>query len=545
MGVKSLFDLGRKTAARAQSGCAANITDFAADRRGVTSIFFGLMIIAILFVAAVAIDYSRLVTERARDQRALDAAILAASNQLGMENANVTGEVMAKAYYAANRTQNPDSEIKDVVLDSDKGEISAKTSTDWHASLLKAVETFFPGVGQDRNVSVSGKVARGNGTTEIALVLDNSGSMSGSYLSDLKTAAKDLLEPVFAGVEGTDRVMVGVIPFAASVNVGSFYSGASWIDSGGASSIHYENFSENRTRFQLFNDLGVNWAGCVEARPNGHDVTDAPAAGGDTLFAPMFAPDEPGDAGSSSLGYNNSYIDDDGGTCTPYERICKKYSRRGNCTKWETVRLPNPDAQARTCKYANQPSRSGAGPNYMCTTQAVLPLNSTKSSIETAIDAMGANGNTNIKEGVAWGWRVLSPSLPFAEGRAYGTDDNTKALILMTDGENYYDDESNHNKSIYAAHGYAAKGRVGTTHTRTGYTNHLNAQTRLACANAKLEGIKIYTVAFRLENDPNTQALLRECASSDNEAFAASNGSALIQAFRNIGRNISQIRISE
>lgn len=545
MGVTSVFDRGRETAVRGRRCSTAKRTGFAADDSGVTSIFFGLMIIAILFVAAVAIDYSRLITERSRDQRALDAAILAASNQLGMENGDVTGEVMAKAFYAANRTQNPDSEIRDVNLDSSLGEISAKTSTDWHASLLKALESYFPGVGQDRNVSVSAKVNRGNGTTEIALVLDNSGSMSGSYLTDLKTAAKDLLEPVFAGVEGTDRVLVGVVPFAASVNVGSFYSGASWIDGGGASSVHYENVSETRTRFQLFNDLGVSWAGCVEARPNGYDVTDAPASGGDTLFVPMFAPDEPGDAGSNNLGYNNSYINDDGGTCTPYDRVCLNYSRRGNCTKWETIRLPNPEAQARTCKYANQPTRSGAGPNYMCTTQAILPLNSTKSSIETAIDAMQASGNTNIKEGVAWGWRVLSPSLPFSEGRAYGTDDNTKALILMTDGENYYNDQNNHNKSIYAAHGYAANGRLGTTHTRAGYTSDLNEKTRQVCANAKNEGIRIYTVAFRLEDDPGTQALLRECASSENEAFAASNGSALIQAFRNIGRNISQIRISE
>lgn len=265
---------------------ASALSAFANDNRGVTSVIFGLFIIAVLFVAAVAIDYGRLVTERARDQRALDAAILAASNQLGMDNADVTGETMAKAFYAANRGQNTDSELKDVVLDSEAGEISARTSTDWPATLLRAVEAHFPGISQDRNLSVSAKVRRGNGTTEIALVLDNSGSMSGSYISDLKTAAKDLLEPVFAGVEGTDRVMVGVVPFAAAVNVGSMYAAANWIDSAGNSPIHFENFSEQRTRFQLFNDLGVSWAGCVEARPAGLDVTDAPPTGGGSCSSP-------------------------------------------------------------------------------------------------------------------------------------------------------------------------------------------------------------------------------------------------------------------
>ncbi|MBU1211006.1 MAG: pilus assembly protein [Alphaproteobacteria bacterium] len=545
MGLNSWFDLGRETIVRGRRAWAGNFSEFAGDRRGVTSIFFGLMIIAILFVSAVAIDYSRLVTERARDQRALDAAMLAASNQLGLDNAEVTGEVMAKAYYAANRTQNADSQLKDVRLDSSAGAISARTSTDWHASLLKAVEAYFPGVGQDRNVSVSAKVNRGNGTTEIALVLDNSGSMGGTYIADLKTAAKDLIQPVLAGVEGTGRVMVGVVPFAASVNVGSIYSAADWIDSSGASSIHYENVAENRTRFQLFSDLGQSWAGCVEARPNGLDVTDDPASGGDYLFVPMFAPDEPGDEGSSQLGYSNSYINDDGGTCTPYEKICTRYSRRGNCQDWETIRIPNEEAQARTCKYANQPTMNGSGPNSGCTTQAVLPLNSTKSLIETAIDAMQASGYTNIKEGVAWGWRILSPSLPFAEGRAYATDANSKILILMTDGENRYAADNNHNNSIYGSHGYASKGRLGATYTEAGYTQNLNEKTRQVCTNAKAAGIKIYTVAFRLESDPATQALLRECASSDDEAFAASDGSMLIQSFRNIGRSITQIRISE
>ncbi|MCH9806794.1 MAG: VWA domain-containing protein [Alphaproteobacteria bacterium] len=528
---------------RSLSGPRTN--GFASNEAGVTSVFFGLFLVAILFVSAVALDYSRMVTERTRDQRALDAAVLAASNQLGMDNAAVDGETMAKAFYAANRTQNPNSKIKDVKLNSDEGEISAATSTDWKATLLKAVEKYFPGVSDDRNISVKAKVRRGNGTTEIALVLDNSGSMSGTYISDLKTAAKDLLQNVFAGVEGSDRVKVGVVPFAASVNVGSMYSGANWIDGTGSSPVHYENVSENRTRFQLFGDLGVGWGGCVEARPNGHDVTDVPASGADKLFVPMFAPDEPGDAGSALSGYTNSYIDDDGGSCTPYPRECLKYSRRGKCKKERVIRLPEAQAQARTCKYRNQPFIDGTGPNFMCTTKAILPLNSTKTTIETAIDAMQARGNTNIKEGVAWGWRVLSPSLPFAEGRSNGTSDNSKMLVLMTDGENWYQNQNTHNKSIYAAHGYASKGRLGTTYSRAAYTTYVNERTRQVCANAKADGIKVFTVAFRLESDPVTSALLKDCASSDDDAYVASNGSMLIQSFRNIGKQISEIRISE
>lgn len=528
------------------SSAGTRLGRFGRDEEGITTVVFALMFTAVLMAAAVAVDHGRIVTEISRDQRALDAAVLAASDQLGTDNQDVTGKAMAEAFYKANRGASAPSKIDAISFDTDNGEISARTKTDWTAKLMAGLDHMFPGIGDDRQLSVDSKVAKGNGSVEVALVLDNSGSMGGSYISDLRTAASDLANVVFAGAEGSDRVMVGIVPFAASVNIGSANANANWIDGAGQSSIHYENVSETRTRFQLFSDVGTNWAGCVEARPGGLDVTDAvpTSDNGDTLFVPMFAPDEPGEAGSTSLGYNNSYLDDDGGQCEPYERVCESYSRRGNCRRWSTVRLPESEAQARTCKYVGASPQGASGPNYMCTTQAVLPLNSTKSSVVNAINAMQASGNTNIKEGVAWGWRVLSPSAPYTEAREYATGDNRKIMIVMTDGENYYNYQNNQNLSIYASQGYASKGRMGNSYSFNAYTSHLNAKTLEACTNAKAAGITVYTVAFRLEGDANTTALLRSCASGPDQAFIASNGSALIQSFRNIGKEISAVRVA-
>ncbi|MEO1205353.1 MAG: pilus assembly protein [Pseudomonadota bacterium] len=522
------------------------MTRFRRDERGVSAVVFGIGFTALALVAGIAIDYGRLVTEKMRDQRAVDAAVLAASDRLGYEDQDTTGKARAEAFYAANRLKNSKSTIEDVTLDSNTGEVSAKTKTGWQATLLKGLDDLFPGIGSDREVSVGATVAKGSGTVELALVLDNSGSMSGTHIADLRTAATDLTKTVFAGVEGTDRVMVGVVPFAASVNVGSQYKTADWIDGIGAGPTHYENFAEQKNRLDLFDAVGESWRGCVEARPNGLDVKDRrpDASIGKTLFVPMFAPDEPGEAGSARSGYNNSYLDDDGGQCPRYEKVCLSYSRRGNCTNEQTVRLPDSEAQARTCKYYGQNRSGGSGPNSMCTTQPLLPLNATRSEVELAISRMGASGNTNIKEGVAWGWRILSRRAPFREGRGKGDSNNRKIMILMTDGENWYNTQSSANKSVYASHGYASKGRLGTTYTRVGYTNDLNTKTRTVCANAKADGVTIYTIAFRLENDPTTQALLKDCASGKDNFFVASNGAALIQSFRNIGREISEVRIA-
>ena len=181
-------------------------------------------------------------------------------------------------------------------------------------------------------------------------------------------------------------------------------------------------------------------------------------------------------------------------------------------------------------------------------------MSGAKSVVETAIEALGANGTTNIGEGVMWGWRTLSPGSPFAEGRVYTDVKNQKIMVVMTDGENTYQTYSNQNKTIYGAFGYALPlpaplgqgmaGRLGTTYTQSAILTQMNTKTSAACANAKAAGIIIYTIAFRLESDPGTLALLRTCASATDKAFLASDGQSLIQTFQAIGREIAQLRVA-
>ena len=77
----------------------------------------------------------------------------------------------------------------------------------------------------------------------------------------------------------------------------------------------------------------------------------------------------------------------------------------------------------------------------------------------------------------------------------------------MTDGENWHQATSNHNKSNYHSFGYAVKGRLGTTYTNSALVAQMNTKTLAACQNAKAAGINVYTVAFRLD-DATTRAML-------------------------------------
>lgn len=524
---------------------------FARDERGTTSIIFGLMFTFFMLAIAVAVDWGLGVTEKLREQEAIDSATLAASEKLGLDDEDVQGKAVAEAYFRANTGHDPAKTLESIDLDGVSGSVTATAYNTLKSFFLRSVNL------PDQKIGAYSRVLKSLGSVEVALVLDNSGSM-GSTQSDgqtsiqaLRAAAKQLVSVMLVGAEGTERVRIGVVPFAASVNVGSANRGASWIDNSAVAPTHDENFAardlvtQKRTRFELFDAMSVGWRGCVEARPAPYDVSDAEpdSSTPSTLFVPMFAPDEPGTAGASNS-YPNSYLDDNRGSCP---RSCTSYSRRGNCREWSYDAAPTDPAvaQARTCKYDGEtPSSGKPGPNQGCTTSRILPLTSTRSDIETAIDAMGASGSTNIPEGIMWGWRVLSPEPPFTQGREWDDAENAKYMIVMTDGRNEITNaRSNMNKSDYTAFGYGAKNRMGTDYTYAGYQSALNAKTTAACEAAKARGIKIYTVAFRL-TDVMTVGLLRDCASKLDNAFTAGDSAGLLSVFQAIARDITKLRVA-
>ena len=77
---------------------------------------------------------------------------------------------------------------------------------------------------------------------------------------------------------------------------------------------------------------------------------------------------------------------------------------------------------------------------YYCPSE-LEPLTSSKSKLDSAINAMNPDGGTYIAAGMAWGIRVLSEKAPFKDGIAYDDMEEEgvkKVVILMTDGENHH-----------------------------------------------------------------------------------------------------------
>ena len=187
-----------------------------------------------------------------------------------------------------------------------------------------------------------------------------------------------------------------------------------------------------------------------------------------------------------------------------------------------------------------------SGPNFNCTTDAVVPLTTTKATVKTAISNMAADGTTNITAGLMWGWRLLSPGAPYTEGRGYATGDNKKILILMTDGENTYFANSKFTVSHYGAWGYIWKSHLNTTSSDEDVMRaQMEGRMEAACANVKAANIDLYTVAFQIP-DQHTIDLLKACASDpDTMAFEATNPAGLTAAFTAIGDRISELRLAQ
>jgi hypothetical protein len=137
--------------------------------------------------------------------------------------------------------------------------------------------------------------------------------------------------------------------------------------------------------------------------------------------------------------------------------------------------------------------------------------------IDSAVDAMVADQNTNIAEGLAWAWRVISPDEPFTEGMPYSDQKTVKAIILLTDGENFVSGDN-----TFSSYGFgdAENPQLGADSNGT-----LNDKTLELCSNVKAdkdgepsdEDIPLYTIAFNVSG-PILQ-LLSDCATTPGHFF--------------------------
>jgi len=267
---------------------------------GNVAMIFALAMVPVIVAAGGAVDYTRGEQLRMTVQDALDAATLAAGREIGKLSESELHQKVEDFYYANLGTK----------LDNPPAVTTKLTGATLESQATVVSPNSFLGlIGLPKfTYLVTSEVTSGIGTLEVALVLDNSGSMAGSKISTLKTAATDLADTLY-GLASTstkpDPIKLAVVPFAGAVNVGSSYNTATWMDGTAVGTYHadsiekayYDTYGTTTSvnNFSLFTNMGVTWGGCVEARPIPYDATDdTPSTGtAGTMFVPMLAPDDP------------------------------------------------------------------------------------------------------------------------------------------------------------------------------------------------------------------------------------------------------------
>ncbi|PYE90407.1 pilus assembly protein [Phyllobacterium leguminum] len=588
------------------SDIARVVAGFRHDESGNFAIMAAIIVAPLLLAGMAAIDTTNLMRTRTNVQQALDAAALAVGRQYGGGASEAVMREYGQKYFAANlKALDParvQFNIVPPVAADPKKKVSA-TADFTYNSVFGTLARSLTGEDWKFNYHMVSDV-RVKNTVEVALVLDNSGSMTQNGTGSgedrivlLRRAATQLVNSMAtqaALMTQIDKpVQFSIVPFAGSVNVGNQHDDAAWMDTEGRSSIHYENFdvseeitiSPNKrlkfsddqlkrdgtgwpveergkpyTRFNLYDELKIsngrtpkpfaNWLGCVETRPGGYNLDDtAPdAAVPDTLFVPMFAPDE------DNYSQNSWWTD---GNADVKHRDIRKYFLH---------------ATANTRPLVNVYDK---GPNYSCTTNPITPLTDVSpadglSKIIDAIDEMDpiSTATTNVPEGMAWGWRTISHGEPFTEGRSETQRGNDKVVIVLTDGANTY------SSNKYAAFGYPRQITkpstiprifqntsivVPTVHTNDNYTAAMNEQFATLCNNVKTAKVIVMTIALDLNesDDEERQQIeaLKACASDSRtrsdpddagkpaKLFWNTKGENLAETFRQIGDELSNLRI--
>jgi Flp pilus assembly protein TadG len=206
---------------------------------------FGLMAVVLTSFVGASVDYTNASRERQSIQEGLDSAALAGRRVLSRGLPEATNA--ATAFWRANMPPHLASVPLNVtVVDGGRTlRVDLATAYAMPTSVLGVI-----GI-NSLPISASSQATVGGRDVEVALVLDNTGSMAND-MNTLRRAASDLVNRVMDGAEG---VRVAVVPYVAAVNPGRAALPMSMMDTN-AQSRHHAQFLRDRYLAKM---TGCTW----------------------------------------------------------------------------------------------------------------------------------------------------------------------------------------------------------------------------------------------------------------------------------------------
>ncbi len=462
---------------------------FAKNVKGNVGITFAISAIPMAIAAGSAIDYAKASRADANLQAAVDNAALAAGYDTDMSNADMRALVVN--YLKKNGAN-------DALTSLDSITINKIGTTGLQVKAKGKLKTSFMGlVGYNQlDLGAETFIKNSYGNLEVALILDNTYSMAADgKMAALKNAAHTLVNKLHDNKGPSSELKIGLVPFAQYVNIGMSRRNAPWADVPA-------DYDQTRHYSGYWYRPVISRSGCrTETRTGYRD----------------------GVAYTYDVNVCSNIVRGPrqwraGGTWIQRHRWHGCVGSRANPLN---IQDTNPGSKIPGLLNVNQCPRE------------FTPLTDSKTDIKAEIDNMTADGNaTYIPAGLMWGWRLISSDVPITDGvtKTEMKDDNyTKAIVLMTDGEN----------------------TVSPSYPKHDINNgtEANRLTKKLCQNIKNDGtgaekIRVYTVTFNV-TDPATKTMMRNCATNSNYYFDASDSAALAAAFDKIGKSLVTLFISQ
>lgn len=511
-----------------------------------------LLMVPLLGFVGLGVDTARGYMVRARLSQALDSATLAA----GRSNADqIAAETRAHVLFKANFPPGyMDATITSLTFVFNNSEHTVKS-----AATVELPTYFLHLVGHSKiTISVSNEVKRNANSLEIALVLDITGSMSGSKITDLKTAAKDLVDTVVWDDQSQYYSKVAIVPYSNGVNLGAYAaqvrgSVPSPKSITGATRANPVVITAPNHGFN--NGDKVFITGVKGMTQINNDPDNSPTATNNPQY--WVVSDKTTNTfelkrsnGSDANGKNWSrYTSAGSAYCTVAGCEYQQFTSASGTSRLFQISTCGTERIGAEAYTDAAPTAAKVGRHYPaesnpCPTSPIAPLTPDRTALKAKIDALAIDGSTAGQIGIAWGWYMISPEFAYlwpgeSAPAAYGAQELIKIAVIMTDGEF----NTSYCNGIIGKDSGSGSGSA-SDHINCNGTNGSSASQALKqCQAMKAKGIVIFTVGFDLDTAA-ARDLMKECATNESYAYLASDGAALKEAFRSIAINISRLRLS-
>lgn len=193
---------------RVAAGSAASLKRFRQDEQGSILLLSVIFIFLMLMMGGLAVDIMRHEERRVQLQQTLDRSVLAAAS---LSQDHDPEEVVTDYFRKAGLLEY----LSDINVSEGLNfrTVSADAEADTQPFFMHLM-----GI-EDLNVAAGSTADERISNVEVSLVLDISGSMSGSRINNLRPAAQEFVETVINSSD-PGKVTVSLVPYTAQVNVG-------------------------------------------------------------------------------------------------------------------------------------------------------------------------------------------------------------------------------------------------------------------------------------------------------------------------------------